>query len=164
VSRRAGLAALLLCVVAASGCAHYPVNAQLAAPSGKGGYRFPRWWPTAPIRPTSSFVCLSFSGGGTRAAAFLARPRSSACGDIDIGRAARRAACSTRWIASRASRAGRSPPPITGCSGKAGLDTFYDRFLKRNIKAELALRVANPGEPRAPGLALLQPDRPAAEL
>ena len=57
-------------MLATSACAHFPVNRPLrASESPGGGYRFENL--QCSIANTNSlFVCLSFSGGGTRAAAF----------------------------------------------------------------------------------------------
>jgi predicted acylesterase/phospholipase RssA len=143
MSRRVGLAALLLCVVAASGCAHYPPNTQLTTPSGKSGYRFPQMVAERPDPADELFVCLSFSGGGTRAAAFahgaLLRLR-----EIDIGRGGAPRSLLDEVDCIAGISGGAFTAAYYGLFGKAGLDTFYDRFLKRNIHVELALRVANP--------------------
>jgi NTE family protein len=86
------------------------------------------------------FVCLSFSGGGTRAAAFahgaLLRLR-----ETDIGRG-RTLLDEVDCIAGISG--GAFTAAYYGLYGNAGLDTFYDRFLKRDIQMELAGRVANP--------------------
>lgn len=143
MSRRLGLVALSLLVVAASGCAHYPSNTQLTAPAGEGGYRFPPMVTDRPDPADELFVCLSFSGGGTRAAAFahgaLLRLRET---DVGRGGAPRSLLDEVDCIAGISG--GAFTAAYYGLFGKAGLDTFYDRFLKRDIQAELALRVANP--------------------
>lgn len=143
MSRRFGLAVLGLCVVAASGCAHFPVNTKLAAPSGPGGYRFPQMVSGHPDPADELFVCLSFSGGGTRAAAFahgaLLRLR-----ETDIGRAGVPRSLLDEVDCIAGISGGAFTAAYYGLFGKAGLDTFYDRFLKRNIHTELALRVLNP--------------------
>src|SRR5882724_11060067 len=51
----------------ASGCAHYPVNAPLAAVDGRTGYRFEN--TAFSTNSDDLFLMLAFSGGGTRAAA-----------------------------------------------------------------------------------------------
>jgi len=66
VRRLAALA--VLASLAAAGCAHYPVNPPLARWDKDAGYRFAALEPGAG-NSDSLFVCLSFSGGGTRAAA-----------------------------------------------------------------------------------------------
>jgi predicted acylesterase/phospholipase RssA len=50
-------------------CAHYRLNEQLARYDDKAGYRFDQFKADAG-NTDSLFVCLAFSGGGTRAAAF----------------------------------------------------------------------------------------------
>lgn len=55
------------CVFTLAGCATYPVNPQLARYDPKAGYRFQNL--KAPDNSDSLFVILTFSGGGTRAAA-----------------------------------------------------------------------------------------------
>lgn len=54
-------------IFAVAGCATYPANPRLAQYDPKSGYRFENL--TAPGYPDSLFVILTFSGGGTRAAA-----------------------------------------------------------------------------------------------
>src|SRR5439155_22226036 len=51
----------------ASGCAHYPVNAPLAAVDGRTGYRFEN--TAFSTNSDDLLLMLAFSGGGTRAAA-----------------------------------------------------------------------------------------------
>jgi predicted acylesterase/phospholipase RssA len=59
---------LLLAALVTAGCAHYPVNLPLAKWDKTSGYRFDGLDAGAG-NSDSLFVCLSFSGGGTRAAA-----------------------------------------------------------------------------------------------
>lgn len=58
------LAPLLLALI---GCATYPVNSDLKQYKPGYGYRFPRYFPS--LQEDETFVILTFSGGGTRAAA-----------------------------------------------------------------------------------------------
>lgn len=60
-------AALLMLVSAVGACATYPANPELAQYDPNAGYRFNNL--SAPDNSESLFVILSFSGGGTRAAA-----------------------------------------------------------------------------------------------
>lgn len=62
------LAAFLLIASISTGCAHYPINDPLTVWKADTGYRFGALEP-GPGNSDSLFVCLSFSGGGTRAAA-----------------------------------------------------------------------------------------------
>ncbi len=59
--------ALLAIALFISGCAHYPVNARLAAVDPQTGYRFQNL--TSPTNSPELLLMLAFSGGGTRAAA-----------------------------------------------------------------------------------------------
>ncbi|MDA8140526.1 MAG: hypothetical protein M0036_17920, partial [Desulfobacteraceae bacterium] len=54
--------------ILASACAHYEVNNQATAFDAQSGYRFDALAP-GPRNSDALFVCLMFSGGGTRAAA-----------------------------------------------------------------------------------------------
>lgn len=143
MSRLARAAALALGLAVTASCAHYPLNDPLTKPSGTGGYRYPRIAVDAPDAADELFVCLSLSGGGTRAAAFahgaLLRLR-----DIEIGRggASRRLLDEVDCIAGISG--GAFTAAYYGLFGKAGLDTFHERFLKRNIQGELARRTLNP--------------------
>jgi NTE family protein len=56
-----------VCVMVLASCATYPVNPQLAQYNPNSGYRFENL--KAPGNSDSLFVILTFSGGGTRAAA-----------------------------------------------------------------------------------------------
>ena len=136
------LAATLLLAAALAGCAHYPVNARLAHAAG-AGHRFPAMVVERPDPADELFVCLTFSGGGTRAAAFaygaLLKLR-----DTDIGRAG----APKRLLDEVDCIAGISGGAFTaayyGLFGPATFARFPERFLARDIQAELAAQVANP--------------------
>jgi NTE family protein len=68
ISRAVATILLLAAAFCAAGCAHYPENPSLATINTNAGYRYSvvREEPAA----DKPFVLLSFSGGGTRAAAF----------------------------------------------------------------------------------------------
>lgn len=70
ISNKGRIMALLALglALALSACAHYPVNTPLASFQPDSGYRFTQ--DAVPPNTNSLFVCLVFSGGGTRAAAF----------------------------------------------------------------------------------------------
>ena len=133
-------AAFTLAVVAAAGCAHYPLNAQQVTPSEKRGYRFPEYVRDRPDPADELFVCLSFSGGGTRAAAF-AHGALLHLQKADIGRG-RTLLDEVDCIAGISG--GAFMAAYYGLFGSPGLDTFYDRFLKRDIQTEMLMRTLNP--------------------
>lgn len=66
--RRSGwVASCLFVVLAANGCAHFPVNEPLKTVNRQAGYRFRN--PSSPVNSEDVLLVLAFSGGGTRAAA-----------------------------------------------------------------------------------------------
>ena len=160
MTSRARLGALVLLSIVAVGCAHYPLNAPLPPTGDTGtGYRFPAMVVDKPDPADEIFVCLSFSGGGTRAAAFAYGALSPAEGHRD--------------------RASREPPKPPGRSrlrrrdlrwGVHGgvLRPEWPRHLQellRSIPGAGHSAGAGPehlesGQPRAPRLAVLQPHRP----
>ena len=62
-----GTPVLLVFVLLGSGCAHYPINAPLAAVDARTGYRFEN--TAFSTNSDDLLLMLAFSGGGTRAAA-----------------------------------------------------------------------------------------------
>ncbi len=137
---RARLAALALCATALAGCAHYPVNVRQTAPSGSAGHRFPALIPERPDPADALFVCLSFSGGGTRAAAF-AHGALLYLKTADIG-GGRTLLDEVDCIAGISG--GAFMAAYYGLFGRDGLDTFPQDFLKRDIETELISRTLNP--------------------
>jgi NTE family protein len=67
--RASRLAAFLAILAVFTACAHYPLNAPLQAYAPAGGYRFDNL-ETGAGNTDTTLLCLTFSGGGTRAAAF----------------------------------------------------------------------------------------------
>jgi len=135
---------LALAVVGALvGCAHYPLNAPLAHYAPDAGHRFPAMVIDRPDPADELFVCVSFSGGGTRAAAFsygaLLKLR-----DTRIGRDAAAKSLLDEVDCVAGISGGAFTAAYYGLFGRAIFDEFYDAFLVRNIERELALRVANP--------------------
>jgi NTE family protein len=58
----------LVLLVQLSACAHYPLNQQSYTFDKHAGYRFDNL-QSGPHNSDALFICLTFSGGGTRAAA-----------------------------------------------------------------------------------------------
>src|SRR5262245_55740859 len=132
--RHSLLAGVLLLV----GCAHYSTNERLERFDENAGYRF---------RPEGQegnrlLVLLSFSGGGTRAAAFSYGalkgleatklphdPTRSLLDEVDLVSSVSGGSFTAAWY---------------GLHGKRIFDDFEAKVLDRNIQGDLAWRVANP--------------------
>ena len=136
------LAALAALAFALAGCAHYPRNAALEGVDPASGYR---------IRATSGdfddstelAFAMSFSGGGTRAAAF-AYGVLLALRDIEVefdGRP-RRLVDEIDGISSVS--AGSVTAAYFGLHGMATFDTFPEKFLYRNVQGALTRRFLAP--------------------
>ena len=140
-SSRNATAVLLLVVALLAGCAHYPVNDPLATHTPGSGYRFGE--TPAGANTNSLFVCLTFSGGGTRAAAL-------SYGVMEKLRDTR-----IRWkgvdkrlldeVDCISSISGGSfTAAYYGLFGERLFADFRPRFLDRDIQSEIKWRVANP--------------------
>ncbi len=142
ISTRLACAALLAPLLLAAGCATRPVNPPIAAIDSQSGYRL----ATRPqvLRTPDALVILTFSGGGTRAAAF-------SYGVLEVLRKTEAIAADGRRV-----RLLDSVDVITGVSGGSftalayGLygerlfSEYETRFLKRNVQGELTTRVLSP--------------------
>lgn len=134
-----------LCLLA-SGCASYVLNQPLAYYNDKAGYRFPESASSgskAAANSDSLFVCLAFSGGGTRAAAF-------AYGVLEKLRNT-----PIRWEGKTVSlldevdcisgiSGGSFTAAYYGLFGKRIFEDFRERFLDRDIQGELFRLALNP--------------------
>ena len=126
---------LLPAALLATACAHYPVNAPLA-----------RYDP-GPVTPEQAakgsdeiLLFLSFSGGGTRAAAFsygvLEQLRDT---EVTIGGQKRRLLDEVDWISSVSG--GSFTAGYYGLFGDRVFTDFERRFLKKDVEGALAVRV-----------------------
>ncbi len=124
------------------GCAHFPLNVPLAVYQEQAGYRLAAApTPTAPNSP-ELLVALSFSGGGTRAAAFAygvltaleaismpaADPPRTLLDEVDV--------------ISAVSGGGIVAAYYT-LHGKRIFNDFEPRFLKRDVQGEIARRATS---------------------
>jgi NTE family protein len=138
--RRTALSILLLFLI---GCAHYPLNAPLATYDPKTGYRFESLAP-GDGNTDSVLLCLIFSGGGTRAAAFaygvLQELRDTS---IAAHGSARQLLAEVDCISSVSG--GSFASSYYALFRDRFFQDFEPRFLRRNIQGELAGRVLNPG-------------------
>jgi len=129
-------------ILALPGCTHY-LNAPLGGSGPHSSYRFPAMLGQ-PDPADELFVCLSFSGGGTRAAAFsygalLALHDTQISSRADVAKSLLDEVDCIAGISGGAFTAA-----YYGLFGAATFDNFYRDFLARDIEGELALRAANP--------------------
>ncbi len=146
--------ALLLLVLLAAACAHYPVNAPLA-----------RFDPESVSRENAMgsdevMLLLSFSGGGTRAAAFsygvLEQLRDT---EVTIQGQKRRLLDEVSWISSVSG--GSFTAGYYGLYGDRIFQDFETRFLKKDVQGALTIRTfLNP----ANWVRLLSPDFGRSDL
>ncbi len=124
--------ALLLC--GPLGCAHYSVNVPLQAFDEDEGYRFKNL--SSPGNSEELFVVLTFSGGGTRAAA-LAYGVMEQLRDtrVTIGGQEKRLLDEVDVISSVSG--GSFTAAYYAAFGDELFETFEHRFLKKNIEREL---------------------------
>jgi NTE family protein len=139
--KRLNAALIALCWFAGLSCAHYPVDESLLHYDPAGGYRFEAL--QAGKNTDSLFVCLSFSGGGTRAAA-LAYGVMTKIKDVPI-----------KWKGVE-KRLLDEVDCITSVSGGSFTAAYYalfrdrlfadfrPRFLEEDIEQQLLWRVLNP--------------------
>lgn len=126
----------------AAACAHYPLNAKLDAPAGAGAYRFPDVGPPA-SNADSLFVCLTFSGGGTRAAA-LAYGVMEKLRDTAITWQGRATSLLAEVDCISSVSGGSFTAAYYGLFGPRLFEDFRARFLDRDIQGALARRLLNP--------------------
>ena len=128
---------LLLVALVALGCAHYPVNDPLDHYQAGEGYRFPAYVPGDPA--DQLFVCLSFSGGGTRAAA-LAYGVMVELRRTEITWNGKKIRLLDEVDCLSSVSGGSFTSAYYGLFGEDLFKTFYDRFLIRNIQGDLIKR------------------------
>jgi predicted acylesterase/phospholipase RssA len=130
---------LLVTALVALGCAHYPVNAKLDRYQPAAGYRLPAYPPDDPA--DQLFICLSFSGGGTRAAALaygvMAELKRT---EITWNGAKIKLLDEVDCISSVSG--GSFTSAYYGLFGERLFQDFYDRFLIRDIQGDLIARAA----------------------
>lgn len=129
----------VLIVFAVSACAHYPVNQPLEQPSAPPSYDFNRF--DQPSDADETFVVLTFSGGGTRAACLsygvlkelkntkLPGTNRTALDEVDVISTVSGGSFTGAYFA---------------LFGDRIFADFEAKFLNRNIQGELAAKVANP--------------------
>jgi NTE family protein len=133
------LAIVLLLMVGAAGCAHYPTNARLEKYDPDYGYKGKNM--RDPDRSGDTFLALTFSGGGTRAAAFA----YGVLEGLKKTEVVRRDGKTIRLIDEVDAIAGVSGGSFTaayyGLFGDKIFEDFEQKFLKKNIQGDLAKQV-----------------------
>ena len=129
---------LLVVSLVAFGCAHYPVNAKLDRHQPAAGYRFPAYTSGDPA--DQLFVCLTFSGGGTRAAA-LSYGVMEELRRTEITWNGKKIKLLDEVDCLSSVSGGSFTAAYYGLFGEDLFKTFYDRFLIRNIEGDLIKRV-----------------------
>jgi NTE family protein len=128
---------LLFALLLTVSCAHYPVNQPLAKHDPNSGYRGK--FMKNPERSDSLLLLLTFSGGGTRAAAFsyglLEKLRDE---EVILGGRKRRLIDEVDGISGVSG--GSFTAAYYGLFGDRIFDDFESKFLKKNIQGALFVR------------------------
>jgi NTE family protein len=135
------LAAIGCVTLALGSCAHQPWNPPLAAADPGHGYRY--WNLPHPNNSDEVFVCLTFSGGGGRAAALsygvLEQLRDT---QIMVDGQSRRLLDELDVIS--AVSGGSFTAAYYAVHGDDIFSTYEDRFLHRNFQRKIILSALNP--------------------
>ncbi len=124
----------IVSLIVTSGCAHYPINQPLKQWVPQSGYRAQNFKNVG--HNDGLLVMLTFSGGGTRAAAFsygvLETLRDT---EISIHGRKKRMLDAVDWISGVSG--GSFTAAYYGLFGDRIFDDFESRFLKKNIQGDL---------------------------
>jgi NTE family protein len=136
--------ALAVALVLAS-CAVRPVNPPLATIDPRAGYRFATQLEKRPEgNAKDSLVILTFSGGGTRAAAFSYGVLEVLRRTEATGPKGNRVRLLDTVDAITGVSGGSFTALAYGLYGEKLFDSYEQRFLKRNVQGELATRLFMP--------------------
>lgn len=138
--RRLGLSLMLLLML--GGCAHYQANPELAHFNPQAGYRFQNLKP-GPHNSDGLFVILTFSGGGTRAAALSYGVLEKLRHTYITWQGQRRSLLDEVDVISSVSGGSFTAAYYTLFRDKT-FDQFPERFLYKNIQGELAAQLLDP--------------------
>ncbi len=128
---------LLLVALLATGCAHYPVNPSLDRYNPDGGYRLMNM--DTPGNSRSLLIILTFSGGGTRAAA-LSYGVLEELARTEISWEGRQRRLLDEVDLISAVSGGSFTAAYYGLFGDQIFEEFEGRFLKKNIQRALIAR------------------------
>jgi predicted acylesterase/phospholipase RssA len=130
---------LIVLLLLISACAHYPVNSELKDIHGNDAYSLDRF--NAPEEADRTFVILTFSGGGTRAASF-------AYGVLEEMRNTRLPGTEKTLLDEVDVISTVSGGSFTGAYyalfGQRIFNDYREKFLYRNIQGELISSLFNP--------------------
>ncbi len=133
---------LISVFILCTGCAHYVVNDQSRNFDSQSGYRFDTL-ASGPHNSDALFVCLMFSGGGTRAAALSYGIMEALLNTvIRVGGQEKRLLDEVDCISSVSG--GSFTAAYYGLFRERLFEDFRGRFLERNIQGALAGRLFNP--------------------
>lgn len=132
---------LLACVLAFAGCAHYPPNQPLARHDPAYGYRFTNLASSA--ERDDMLVVVTFSGGGTRAAA-LAYGVLEHLAHTEIVRNGKPERLLDEVDVLSSVSGGSFTAAYYALYGEQIFSDFEHRFLKRNVQGELTRKLLAP--------------------
>ncbi len=135
---RAAIILLILVITLITGCAHYPVNVPIAKYDPDYGYRGKNM--RVPDKKETLLVSLSFSGGGTRAAAF-SYGVLEALRDTEITVDGKKVRLLDEVDAIAGVSGGSFTAAYYGLFGDRIFTDFEQKFLKKNIEGELKKRI-----------------------
>lgn len=125
---------LLACVFVFAGCAHYPANQPLDRHDPASGYRFTNL--ASPDEADDMLVVVTFSGGGTRAAA-LAYGVLEHLARTEIVRQGKSGRLLDEVDILSSVSGGSFTAAYYALYGERTFSDFESRFLKRNVQGEL---------------------------
>ena len=131
----------LALVALAAGCAHYPPNQPLARYDPAHGYRFANL--ASPEGADDMLVIVTFSGGGTRAAA-LAYGVLAHLAETEYTRAGRRVRLLDEVDIISSVSGGSFTAAYYALYGERLFSDFEDRFLKRDVQGAITRKILAP--------------------
>jgi len=134
-------AVLIFSALLASGCAHYPVNATLAAVNPRTGYRFQTVAPQT--NSDDLLLMLAFSGGGTRAAA-LSYGVLEELAKTEVGQPGNEQRLLDDVTMISSVSGGSLTAAYYTLWGDRTFSDYESRFLKRHAQTGLLLRLVAP--------------------
>jgi len=132
----------LLAALLGASCAHYPANHLLKEVSPERGYRLKN--PSQCDRSDQLLLVLTFSGGGTRAAA-LAYGVMEQLAQTEVMLEGRKRSLMDEVDAISGVSGGSFTAAYYGLYGRRIFDDFETRFLKKNVQKDLLLDTVSLG-------------------